>query len=382
MKYQALKVPIVQVFDCMSGNSGLTEEFIYSKINLPGQHYTVLSSSTEEGTSMGKVPMCQINGKPLKVFEGKDGLLIARNGKAGTTRYLVPGMYTTNDHAYIISVKKNCPYKINLRWFAIQYRSTILSFSSSSDNGTWNKTGFFKEVEIDIPKEEDQLRLIQLYGDAIDSLDKIEKSKNAILNLIDLEMAIDYSSVIEKSVPVKNVLNCMGGNSGLTAELIYSLLQSKDKKYIVLSGATLENNYLGDIPYCEISGKPLKTFENKEGLLIVRKGKAGETKYLPKGDYTINDDAYILSVKEKYIEKVDIRWFRIQYRKKIMEYSSSSDNGTWNKTGFFENVLIDIPDMNEQLRIVKLYEDANKQIGVLEKAKERMLSILKKEIIS
>lgn len=162
----------------------------------------------------------------------------------------------------------------------------------------------------------------------------------------------------------------------------YSLLQSKDKKYIVLSGATLENNYLGDIPYCEIAGKPLKIFEDKEGLLIVRKGKAGETKYLPKGNYTINDDAYILSVKEKYIGKVDIRWFRIQYRQKIMEYSSSSDNGTWNKTGFFENVLIDIPDMNEQLRIVKLYEDANKQIGVLEKAEERMLSILKKEIIS
>ncbi|MBU5461825.1 hypothetical protein [Lachnoclostridium sp. MSJ-17] len=106
MKYQIKNFPIKKVIDCMSGNSGLTEEFIYSKSNIQGKKYTVLSSSTDNTTSMGEIPFCSINGKPIKVFENKEGLLVARNGKAGAITYLPPGGYTINDHAYIVSLKR------------------------------------------------------------------------------------------------------------------------------------------------------------------------------------------------------------------------------------------------------------------------------------
>jgi hypothetical protein len=84
--YQAQQVPISSILDCMSGNSGLTEEFIYQQSLRDGKRYTVLSSSTEEDTKMGEIPLCELNGKPLKVFEQKEGLLVIRNGKAERQR--------------------------------------------------------------------------------------------------------------------------------------------------------------------------------------------------------------------------------------------------------------------------------------------------------
>lgn len=162
-KYQARQVPISTVIGKMSGNSGLTEEFIYHAMQNDGEKYSVLSSATEDRTKMGEIPKCTINNKPLKVFEGQEGLLVTRNGKAGTTRYLPKGRYTINDHAYILYVKEESPYKINLRWLALQYRSEFLQFASNSDNGTWNMTGFFKQVKIDIPNIEEQNALVEIY---------------------------------------------------------------------------------------------------------------------------------------------------------------------------------------------------------------------------
>ena len=71
-------------------------------------------------------------------------------------------------------------------------------------------------------------------------------------------------------------------------------------------------------------GYVVKTFENKEGLLIVRKGKAGETKYLPKGNYTLilspqkennsyysGDLDYSYSLYFMTVEDVTIKSFKI-----------------------------------------------------------------------
>lgn len=379
MEYQITNYPIEKAIDCMSGNSGLTEEFIYSTTHIKGQRYIVLSSATGEDTMMGEVPMCEINNKPLKVFENKEGLLVARNGRAGTTKYLAPGYYTINDHAYILSKKKNCPYEINLKWLAIQYKTDFLSYSSASDNGTWNKTGFFKNVTLDIPVIEEQLKIVNLYERAYDTLGKVQKIKSDIEKLNDREISFEYEKYVEKNVPVESILDCMSGNSGLTSELIYSTLHSKDKRYKVLSGATQEENYLGEIIRCEINNKPIRVFEDKEGLLVIRKGKAGKTKYLDKGKYTINDDAYILSIKKKYKDLVSLKWLKIQCRSDFMEYSSSSDNGTWNKTGFFKNVSIDIPELSEQLKLVDIYEKSEAYLSKLSKIEKELLELIDKE---
>ena len=185
--YQAKAVPIKKAISCMSGNTGLTEEFIYSTIqNTTAKKCPVLSSSTEEDTMMGDVPVNSIlpNGKRLKIFEDKEGLLVIRNGKAGQTRYLPKGTYTINDHAYILSVRDDCRYKIDLRWLAIQYKTDFLSYSSSADNGTWNMTGFFNNILLDIPDFAIQEQIVANYEQLFkrkELLDKLVKQHEELL---------------------------------------------------------------------------------------------------------------------------------------------------------------------------------------------------------
>ena len=126
----------------------------------------------------------------------------------------------------------------------------------------------------------------------------------------------------------------------------------------------------------------MRVFDNsKDGLLVVRKGRAGATQYLPKNYYTINDDAYILSVKDEYIHKLDLRWLAIQYKTEFMNYASASDNGTWNKTGFFENVEIDIPSILEQKIIVDYYDKIVKVKSTLNSIKEKYERLLMREVV-
>jgi hypothetical protein len=354
-EYQVLDMPINGVLDYLSGNSGLTAQAIYRASQKQGKRYAVLSSSTDKDTEMGEIPLCTIDGKTIKVFENKEGLLVIRKGKAGKTRFLPKGDYTINDDAYILYVKDDCPYKISLKWLRLQYRQQFLEYASSSDNGTWNMTGFFKNVKIDISSYEKQLKIVSVY-------ELLEQYENQTLQLLDKinrtsanQLAHTYSKYQANDVPISHVIGSISGNSGLTELFIYQKSQYNGKKYTVLSSSTEENTKMGEIPMCELNGKPLNVFENNEGLLVIRNGKAGTTKYLPKGDYTINDHAYILYVLKDCPYKISLKWLRLQYRQQFLEYASSSDNGTWNMTGFFQNTRIDIPAIEEQLAVEKIY---------------------------
>lgn len=190
IEYQAKEVPINKVLTYLSGNSGLTAEFVYNSIPIKGERYKILSSATQEENSLGFIPMCKINGKNLKTFVDKEGLLVIRKGKAGQTRYIKPGKYTLNDDAYILSVQDGCNYKIDLNWLAIQYRSEFLSYASSSDNGTWNMTGFFENVKIDIPSIGEQLDIVNAYRKAYDLIDEHQKKIDAIKKLLEKELVV------------------------------------------------------------------------------------------------------------------------------------------------------------------------------------------------
>lgn len=187
MKYkifQAKDVPVKTILDCLSGNSGLTAELVYNTIPVEGKRYEILSSATQIENKLGRIPKCMINNKQIKVFEDKEGLLVIRKGKAGRTILIPPGAYTLNDDAYVLSVKEDCPYKISLLWLSFAYRKEFLSYASSSDNGTWNMTGFFENVKIDIPSFEEQMKVVAVYQKGLDLikeyLNKIERIKQLL----------------------------------------------------------------------------------------------------------------------------------------------------------------------------------------------------------
>lgn len=133
---------------------------------------------------------------------------------------------------------------------------------------------------------------------------------------------------------------------------------------------------------CIINGKKLKVFEQDEGILVTRKGKAGEIRYINniKKNHTINDDAYIIYVKDSYKGLINLKWFIIQYKKLFKEYASSSDNGTWNKTGFFNYAVIDIPTHNEQIELIKKYEEVEQLQSKILRIEYEIKELAKREI--
>lgn len=126
---------------------------------------------------------------PVESFEGQEGLLVTRNGKAGQTKYLPSGKYTINDHAYILFVKDTSPYEINLKWLSLQYKQDFLSYASNSDNETWNMTGFFAYTKLDIPSIDEQLSIVKKYDTLLQRINTIEEIERKYCKLISKEIA-------------------------------------------------------------------------------------------------------------------------------------------------------------------------------------------------
>ena len=189
--------------------------------------------------------------------------------------------------------------------------------------------------------------------------EKIEHILYNIKQIKDSDLFIEYKSYQEKNVSAENIFESISGNSGLTEEYLYSImLHSGDRKFNVLTGSI----NVTDTQKTYECYKPKNETEKinvlqGEGIHIVRKGKAGAINYLQKGNYTLNDDAYVLVLKKKIDYKISLKWFTYTYAHKFKEYSSSSDNGTWNKSGFFEHATFDIPDFEEQIFYLKKFEE-------------------------
>ena len=356
-------IAVTSVFDCTSGNSGLTEEFIYTKLATKGTIYEVLSSSTNGMTRLGFIPMCVLNnGKTLRVFEGKHGILVARNGKAGQMTYLKPGIYTINDHAYILSLRDDFKISMGLTlsedeqrfllWFICVFQQKVYEFASKTDHATWSKSDFL-EMSISIPPKEEIEHATKLYDECLQIKEKLNVLLSRINSLKKRTLSVDYQNYQARDIPISKILDYQGGNTGLTQQEIYQRILTKGQRYKVLSASTSEETELGSITKCFINGKQLKVLEDKEGILVIRKGKAGVTYYYGKGKYTLTDDAYFLTVKADCEYAFSLKWLITQYRQAFFDKSSSSDNGTWNMTGFFKDVYIDIPSYAEQLELAK-----------------------------
>jgi len=143
---------IGKIFTIEGGNSGLTEDFIY--LNQPydnDESLSILSSATVKTNLMGLINKnAKLDGNKLKIFSAPK-ILVARNGFAGTMTCISEDQFTSNDHAYIMTLNEEWKNKVNLRWFAYQYQELFVNLvTSKSDNATFNKEYAEKQV-VEIP---------------------------------------------------------------------------------------------------------------------------------------------------------------------------------------------------------------------------------------
>ena len=157
--FQAKDVPVSDLFAITGGNSGLTEEYLYSfLLHEAKKIYRLLTGSVDpENTVMiHRCPHPKNPNKKIKVVEG-ECVHIVRKGKAGHINYLPSGRYTMTDDAYLLTRKDGNGLRISLKWIARTQSDLFREFASNSDNGTWNKGGFLKYGRMDIPSYEEQI---------------------------------------------------------------------------------------------------------------------------------------------------------------------------------------------------------------------------------
>ena len=154
-----------------------------------------------------------------------------------------------------------------------------------------------------------------------------------------------------KEVPVKEILLYASGNQGLTKKVIHfdEYYDDSEKKYdvIVLSSSLLDETSMGRVSEDLMLSKNrrLKVFKDKEGVLVSRNGNAGVLSYLPKDKkYALTDHAYILYLKKKYIEEIDLKYLTMALQKESEKYITISDgNKTWSITLFMNKGKVSIP---------------------------------------
>jgi len=249
--------------------------------------------------------------------------------------------------------------KIDLEWMSYKLRTIFLKVQTSKGGVSYLNKEIVNGIDLNIPSKELQQKekkriseLLSIKTDLDKILEKINKIKSS-------HITIDYTNYQGKEISADEIFRCISGNSGLTEEYLYSImLDGEEKKYQVLTGSIDIGKSLKTYlcPHPKDRTREIMVFSG-EGIHIVRKGKAGHINLLSEGDYTLNDDAYILAEKEDCGYELSLKWLVHTHRDLFFEYASSSDNSTWNKTGFFKHATFDIPDLYEQKEVLKRFSE-------------------------
>lgn len=362
------------------GNYALTEEAVYSSINNGDEMIPLWGGNKHHRTYDRMVSISAMTKKNTKitVFSG-EGIIISLDGSAGSMTYKYNEKFALNHHAGFITLRDNSRKIVNLEYFALFYQNFYRSLSVSEGSKTLSLQQIYLE-EFELPPYEVQTKIMKRLRPFVNRIQLLDDIKSSLENdFLKKEILLNISDFQAENVPISKVIGYVSGNSGLTEETIYTALQRQGVRYEVLSSATEDRTKMGEVSNFEINGKQIKTFEGQDGLLVARNGKAGTTRYLNPGKYTINDHAYILFVKPDCPYQINLKWLSIQYRQQFLEYTSSSDNGTWNMTGFFKNVEIDIPSIKEQNRLVDLWSMAEMYLERINNIQTSFNALVSKE---
>ncbi len=187
---------------------------------------------------------------------------------------------------------------------------------------------------------------------------------------------------------IKDIFDFIGGNRGIYEEFIYQHLQVEGNRYKVLSSSLNEETEMGHITLTPAEELQYKTFCDKYGIHIARKGKAGSMRLLEPAKYITNEVAYIIYLKYEFKETLKINdikekefleWFILKFQNYVLSFASQTDNATWNKTNFFKDGVIEIDYKEIKKELIKL-QDINIGMQIANKYISKINYIRTKQI--
>lgn len=251
-------------------------------------------------------------------------------------------------------VKDKYKEEIDVEWFEKNIHCYIEScITSRGTNGTFSKEQFLN-TNFTYPLMIEQKKIVDIYKSIGDLNYKISDLCERIkkLNEFVIEGTIEFRKEVGKLFDIK------GGNSGLTEEFIYNNQPINEEDAIVVySSSTDETTNMGAISRnSKLKGENVKCFKGP-AVIIARNGQAGKVMFIEKDIFTINDHAYVLTVKPAYKKVIDLEWFADVAEKYTRNCVTSKDaNGTLSKEVFLKEE-IDIPKYIVQKKIVRKKKD-------------------------
>jgi len=335
---------VKRFFQIGRGSSGITEELAY---NLYGD-IPIISATSDKFSVFDHISYNYAKDKGI-ILE-KPTILIVRVGKAGKTQIVKYPKYIVTENVLYLQPKKKFEKDFNLKWVEQYLAKKLERYSRGELKGQRNISA---EIIYRINFE----KIDRCVQDEIAILRNMcEKTKQTIVEAIfQCQSLLRNDNITQgEEQEISNVFNIRGGNSRLIEEFIYqNLPESEEDKIEILTGATLETSAMGFISKkAKPNNKNLKIFEGP-AILVVRKGIAGKMTYIPKGRFTTNDDAYVLTPKEAWKDKINLEWFISEYQELFLKIvTSKSDNATFSKE-YAERQIIQIPYIDEQNRIMQ-----------------------------
>jgi restriction endonuclease S subunit len=292
------------------------------------------------------------------------------------------GKFTIGRNCMGLRPKKKYQNKLNLKWFAHSFQNLFYRLRIGDPQGqrSLNKL-LLQRVLIEIPHSDIQDNQLGKYASLLNLKKKINVVQNELKSIIIFQKIYPSDSIIAKD-KIELIVNIIGGNSGLTEEFIYHNLPDRDEDKIeILTGATLERTAMGFISKnAKPNNRNLKIFI-APAILVVRKGIAGKMTYIPKGRFTTNDDAYVLTSKREWKDKINLEWFTDNYQELFYKIvTSKSDNATFSKE-YAERQIIQLPHINDQNRIVSKLTPLKTLINELQIIEKKIDDLLEYTII-
>ncbi|MGP3778804.1 restriction endonuclease subunit S [Halanaerobium saccharolyticum] len=362
-----------EIFKLNQGHQ-ITDEEIY---NNPGP-YPVLTGNNEIKGYWDK-----------KIIEKDDlpCLTYPTKGNAGVL-FIQNEIFDANNTAVLIP-KNDYRDKILLEWFKYKLPSIFLKVMTSKRGVSYLNKNIVKKIDLDLPPLEKQRleikqfrKLDQIKNELIKYRNKLEKtiSKNIIMNLDENEEMV-----------LGECFKYISRNDSLTQEGVYNNLsksQNSNKNVEVLSGSSSDVFY-GKIDF---NKSDIHLLENRQCLHVITRGIAGKLKFLSKGTYATNTNAYLLYIpKEKWEdlnisnekeEKIYLKFMKIILQPLLYKEVSKSDLGVLAISYAMKDVVVPKLKYNKKMdSVINYLNKLQKYFEIIENNLDKVNKLMDKKIV-
>lgn len=352
-----MKIKMSKLLYPVNANPKYTEEYAY---NNSGE-YPVIDGSTQNFEYKLKINTYDYNDVVIAITTVGyyAGHVSVYSGKFSVGNNV--SCFTLSDYANRL--------KLNVNYLAFKIFQITKNIISGESGGyaALNINKFLDEyINIGVSEQLQIIKLMEKRNELFLLENKIDTAIQNFekYNLSELDSNIVYTGQINK------ILDLIGGLSNLTQEYIYNNSDHLDTLLPVYTGSTTFSGQFVN------KNKSKKIFKNQ--LKIARKGVAGHISYI-QGEFTINDDAYVIKINDDYVEKINIHFLHFYLRSIINDaVSSQGGNGTFNKTKFL-TFKIKLPSIDTQNEVGNIFYKYLKLIEVNEKIHDFRI-LLNKEL--